>query len=149
MKIQLAINDDIPEILKMMADLNSMYGGSFNKAQNRQNLVNFLNNSELGRLWIIFAEGEAAGYAVLAFGFSFEYGGRDAFIDELYLKEKFRGKGFGSRIMSLIETEAKGLGVKTLHLEVDEENEHGKRLYSKSGFSNNGRLLLNKRISSS
>ncbi len=38
-------------------------------------------------------DGTAAGYAALTFGFSLEVGGRDAFIDELFLIEAARGKG--------------------------------------------------------
>jgi GNAT superfamily N-acetyltransferase len=41
------------------------------------------------------------GYIVLAFGFSFETGGRNAFIDELYVAPEHRGKGIARRAREL------------------------------------------------
>jgi len=62
---------------------------------------------------------------VLAFGFSFEYKGRDAFIDELFLKEAYRKKGIGGQTMRFVEQQAKELGVHAIHLEVEKSNRTG------------------------
>lgn len=74
------------------------------------------------------------GYIVLTFGYSLEMGGRDAFIDELFLIETVRGKGIGKRVMELIQAEARRLGVHALHLEVGRENERAQRVYRVAGF---------------
>ncbi len=58
----------------------------FEEAAARVNVQKFINDEHLGRLWLLKLEDEAIGYLALTFGFSFEYGGRDAFIDELYLE---------------------------------------------------------------
>jgi GNAT superfamily N-acetyltransferase len=81
---------------------------------------------------------------VLTFGFSFEYGGRDAFIDELYLEAAHRGKGIGGLTIDFVSEQAKVLGVKALHLEVERHNDWGNRLYRKKGFGGNERHLLTK-----
>jgi GNAT superfamily N-acetyltransferase len=41
----------------------------------------------------------AVGYIVLTFGYSLEYLGRDAFIDEFYLRESYRGRRWGRRTL--------------------------------------------------
>lgn len=142
----LAESKDSNEILDMMHEFNSFFGYAFNREQTGRNLDNFLGNAETGRLWIIKSGKHTAGYLVLAFGFSFEHNGRDAFIDELYVKEEFRNSGIGTAAMKFLESEAPKYGVKALHLEVEKGNETGSRLYKKSGFSGIGRELLNKKL---
>ncbi len=46
-----------------------------------------VGDETLGRVWVICAAGAAIGYVVLTLGYSLEYGGRDACIDELYVRE--------------------------------------------------------------
>jgi diamine N-acetyltransferase len=146
-KFVLADSKDSNEILEMMREFNSFFGYAFDRGKTGKNLEIFLSNKEMGRLWVIKAGGSIAGYMVLAFGFSFEHNGRDAFIDELYVKEEHRGTGIGTAAMKFLEHEAPGLGVKALHLEVEKGNEAGSRLYKANGFSGTGRELLNKKLS--
>lgn len=91
-------------------------------------------------------EGADIGYLVISFGFSFEYGGRDAFVDELYIVEGHRRKGIGKTVLQLAEKWALEMGIKALHLEVENHNEQAHRLYLNRGFKNNDRTLMSKRI---
>ena len=50
----------------------------------------------LGRAWLIEEAGQTIGYAVLGLGFGIEYGGADAFVDDLYLVPTARGRGLGA-----------------------------------------------------
>lgn len=144
--LRLAENSDILEILAMMADFYAIDNYPFRKDDAEKNLQKFIANESLGRLSLIY-QGEAlTGYIVLTFGFSFEYGGRDAFIDEFYLKSHFRGQGIGSNVMDLIADQAKALGVNAIHLEVENQNEAGQALYRRKGFQNNNRSLLTRKL---
>lgn len=51
----------------------------------RKALAKILLDNSLGRMWLIQHDGETIGYIVLTFGYSLEYRGRDAFIDEFYI----------------------------------------------------------------
>jgi len=148
MKIDFKIagEKDVPEILKMMEQFNSIDNYPFDKGQTKENLLLFLADQNLGRAWVIDSENLIIGYIILAFGFSFEYGGRDAFIDELFLKSEYRQKGIGKLAMDFIQDEAIGLGIKVVHLEVEKHNEKGAKLYRKKGYEDNGRVLLSKKI---
>ena len=60
----------------------------------------------LGRAWLIVESDEVLGYVVLCLGFGIEYGGADAFVDDLYLVPKARGRGLGRAVLQLVEIEA-------------------------------------------
>ena len=96
------------------------------------------------RGWLLEFQSQIVGYVVLTFGFSLEYGGLDAYVDELFVKPEFRGRGFASQTLEFLSLECKKLNVVALHLEVDNDNQSAKSLYAKMGFASTKRELLNK-----
>jgi ribosomal protein S18 acetylase RimI-like enzyme len=145
-KFTTAAEKDIPDILLMMEEFNSIDNYPFDKAGTKANLLQFLSDQSLGRAWTINFESLTIGYIVLAFGFSFEHDGRDAFIDELFLKSEFRKKGIGKLAMDFVWEEAQRLGINAVHLEVEQHNEAGSKLYREKGYEDNGRILLTKKM---
>lgn len=103
----------------------------------------------LARAWIVRHKDKAIGYVVLTLGYSIEYGGRDGFIDDLYLVPAARGWGFGRDLLEFALARAAELGIGTLHLEVETENEAATRLYRAAGFEETGRRLMRLRLRSS
>lgn len=108
--------------------------------------ADFVDDPTFGHAWFICAEAEAIGYLILTLGYSIEYGGRDAFIDEVYLRAAHRGQGIGRQALAFAETQCRALGVRALHLEVERENTHAHALYRKVGFVDHDRYLMTKRI---
>jgi hypothetical protein len=45
-----------------------------------------LAEQDLGQVWVLVRDHQPAGYMVITFGYSLEFGGRDAFIDELFVE---------------------------------------------------------------
>lgn len=78
-------------------------------------------------------EGEMAGYALLAKTFSQEAGGIVLWLEELYIREAYRGLGLGKEMFEFLES-SKGHDVTRIRLEVEEENENAVALYKKMGF---------------
>jgi GNAT superfamily N-acetyltransferase len=113
----------------------------------RTALENFIEDSTFGCIWWISADTEVIGYLVLTLGYSIEYGGRDAFIDEVYIRAGYRGQGIGRQAMAFAETQCRTLGVRALHLEVERDNTTAHVLYRKVGFVDHDRYLMTKRIS--
>ncbi|MGF1642035.1 MAG: GNAT family N-acetyltransferase [Thiotrichales bacterium] len=102
------------------------------------------------RAWLICLGQRPIGYVVLDFGYTIEFGGRDAFIDELFLEEARRGFGYGRAALEVLVSEAAALGIKALHLEVAHSNEPARRLYRTLGFDDRTRFsLMSKRLSPS
>jgi GNAT superfamily N-acetyltransferase len=109
-------------------------------------LDNFLADDSLGKVWLIHIGGTAAGYVVLTLGFSLEFNGRDAFVDELYIEERYRGRGVGGLALRVVEDTCRELGVSALHLEVDRENHRARTVYEKAGYEDRNNYLLTKRL---
>jgi GNAT superfamily N-acetyltransferase len=91
-------------------------------------------DSSLGRIWLVRCAGEVVGYAALTYGYSIEFQGRDAFVDELFLVPQARGRGVGSEVLGRVRKEAIALGIVALHLEVARDNGQARRLYERWGF---------------
>ena len=59
---------------------------------------------------------------------------KNGFIFELYVDEKFRGKGYGKQAILLIEEKARELGLKSLGLHVFAVNNVARNLYESVGY---------------
>ncbi|HEY0743464.1 MAG TPA: GNAT family N-acetyltransferase [Chryseosolibacter sp.] len=135
---------DIPVILSMMQQFNAIDNYPFNEAERTENLNALLNHPDYGKLWLIRKDDAIAGYTFLGFGFSFEFKGRDAFVDELFILPQFQSQGIGKLAIDFVTEEARNAGVKALHLEAEHHNERGLRLYRGKGFKDHKRFLLTK-----
>jgi ribosomal protein S18 acetylase RimI-like enzyme len=133
-------------LLRMMRSLAEQEPGAyfFDEPAVRDVLRKFLASPDLGRVWV-FLDGETpVGYILLTFGYSFEYHGRDSFIDELYIEPSYRRQGIGRRAMQFVEERARELGVNAIHLEVDEGNDPAAELYRRAGYDDRSRFLMTK-----
>ncbi len=144
---KVATRESIPGILQQMQQFNAIYRDPFDPAERARLLSEFLDTTQMGRLWQIEVDGTSVGYVVLAFGYSFEYHGRDAFIDELFIAENFRGCGLGGQTLDFIALQARELNIKTLHLEVEKSNKEARKLYKKKGYAGKDRMLLSRPVS--
>lgn len=82
--------------------------------------------------FLIEVEGRAAGYGLISKGFSQESGGQVIWIEELYIREDFRGQKLGSKFFAFVE-EAFPEATR-FRLEVEEENAAAARLYARLGY---------------
>jgi ribosomal protein S18 acetylase RimI-like enzyme len=137
---------DLERLRDLMAANYAESGYPFDPAAARDCFAAMLRDPALGRVWLVEAGGEVAGYAVLAFGYSLEYRGRDAFVDDLYVAPAQRGRGLGRAALEAVEAAARELGVRALHLEVERGNSAAQALYRRRGFRDNDRRLLTKRL---
>lgn len=133
-------------LLEMMRDFYAHFGYPFEDAGKLRVMEELAAHPHYGEVWLIHLAEEAlpVGYFVIGCGFSFEYGGRDAFLDELYLRPAFRGRGLGAQTLTFVLERARAIGIRCLHLEVERYNEAGQRLYRQFGFDDQHRLLLSK-----
>ena len=140
---------DADTILGFMRELYAMDGTTpLEEEKARRALLGIVRDPALGRVWVIQDGAEAIGYVILTLGYSLEYGGRDGFIDELFIAEAHRGRGVGREAMRFLDGICRELGVRALHLEVERANTAAQRLYRKFGFSDHDRYLLTKWIES-
>ena len=92
---------------------------------------NCINDSPYLEGYVFEAGDEVIGYGMIAKSFSTEFGCPCIWIEDIYLKEDYRGLGVGSRFFSLIEEK---YPMHILRLEAEEENERAIAVYKKNGF---------------
>lgn len=133
-------------LLEMMCELYAYDHSPFDERAALSALQQILADDSYGRVYLIWSGEMVVGYIVLTLGFSLEYHGRDAFVDEIYVKESHRGQGIGKRSLQFIEGVCRELGVKALHLEVERANARAQAVYRKEGFVAHDRYLMTRRF---
>ena len=118
----------------------------FDASTSRAAVQELLANPSLGRIWLLELEGRTAGYLVAIFGFILEFGGRQVFLDELFVAPAFQRKGLGSAALQFLEEESRRCGARVLRLEVARSNSQALALYAKRGFELHDRQTMSKRL---
>ncbi len=99
-----------------------------------------------GRIYLITTPEKTAGYLIVTFCYSAEFRGRFLLLDELYLREEFRGKGFGRRALDFAAGVGRACGLQIMRLEVSRKNQKALALYLNAGFKSSDRDFLSKNI---
>src|SRR5690348_853282 len=92
---RLAHTADIDLLTEFMRQFYAIDQYRFDEQIARTVLKTLIEEPSLGRLWLI-STAEAIGYIALTFGYSLEFHGRDAIVDELFLTEPYRNQGIGT-----------------------------------------------------
>jgi ribosomal protein S18 acetylase RimI-like enzyme len=146
--IREATLQDEAVLLRMMRHLAEQEPGKiqFNEPAVRVTFRRFLSLPAFGRVWLLCEGDKPVGYVVLTLGFSFEFHGHDAFVDELYIDAAYRRRGFGRQAVEFVERKAHEMGVNAIHLEVDNGNDPALELYRRAGYADHDRFLMTKRV---
>jgi diamine N-acetyltransferase len=104
---------DLDTLMELVKTYYEYDGHVFNAGLVKQSLKNLINDQTRGRVWIIdlidenFTKNRIIGYIILTYGYSLEFYGRDAFIDEFFIVEGMRRKGLGKKVIELVLEKAK------------------------------------------
>ncbi|HLV89341.1 MAG TPA: GNAT family N-acetyltransferase [Candidatus Sulfotelmatobacter sp.] len=145
-QFRIAVESDSDLLLEFMQEYYAFDGHGFDREKARGALTVLLRDERFGRAWLILDRETPAGYIVLCFGYSLEWLGRDAFVDEFYLREEFRGRGWGRAAVAFVEEAAQAEGIRALHLEVVEQNTRALELYRRLDFRRHDSTFLSKWI---
>ena len=143
---RIATPADLDVLLPLVRELWKHEHLEWHEQRTPEALLRLLGDANLGRVWISEDAGRAVGYLVLCFGYSLEFYGRDAFIDELYVAPAYRNHGHGVHLIATVEAACAELGVRALHLEVDRVNERARNLYLRAGFRDHDRFLMTRQL---
>ncbi|MDF1726648.1 MAG: GNAT family N-acetyltransferase [Sulfitobacter sp.] len=94
-----------------------------------------LEGSPYGVAYLIGPPRAPIGYIVICFGWSVEFGGLDAIIDELYIRPGVRGRGVATEALIALPRALSEVGLRAVHLEVERGNEAALKLYRRAGFA--------------
>lgn len=138
--------DDVDLLLPMMREFYAHEEIRFDEDAARHALQALIGNEAYGRAFLIRVGEEIVGYTVLTFGYSLEFHGRDAFVDELFLRAQWRGQGVGQQALNLLAEVCATHQIAALHLEVERQNTRAQQTYRRAGFVDHDRYLLTKWI---
>jgi diamine N-acetyltransferase len=141
-----ATGEDLERLVHLMGEFYAESGYPLNQGRAGQAFSALLADERLGHVWLIQKDSQDVGYLVLTMGYSMEYGGRDAFVDDLFIRAQFRGAGLGTAALAQVREFAANLGVRALHLEVARDNTIAQALYRQAGFRDTERQLLTLRL---
>jgi diamine N-acetyltransferase len=138
---------DLELLLPMMRDMqeDDPWSETFHEPTVRANLTELLANPVYGVAYLVREENALIGYLVICFDYSLEYGGKGAWIDELFVEAAHRGKGIGTQLLDLAEAASREHNAKFLHLEVNHGNP-AVELYRRRGFLDHHRYLMSKAL---
>ena len=142
--ILIRANDDhLPELLVMIREFCDIDAHDFDEKRIRSALPALLASDEYGVVWMI---GDPAdGYAVVTWGYSLESGGREALIDEIYLRS--RERGLGTRALAAILEDCRNRGCKIAFLETEAHNARVRRFYARAGFTEDDSVWMSRPLS--
>jgi ribosomal protein S18 acetylase RimI-like enzyme len=94
----------------------------------------FLEQPELGFVWMAFDERGAAGICVVCYAISTSMGAVVAKLDDVSVKKDRRGQGIGTELLTQLKTQLKKEAVARIDVAVHLENPEARRFYERFGF---------------
>jgi GNAT superfamily N-acetyltransferase len=94
----------------------------------------FLEQPELGFVWMAFDEKGAAGVCVICYAISTSMGAVVAKLDDVSVKPDRRGKGIGTALLEQLKDQLRREAVTRIDVGVHLENPQARRFYERQGF---------------
>lgn len=137
---------DLPLLLLLIEEYYASDGLEFGRDTISAGLEQLLAHPEYGQAFLIYDEEAIVGYTILTYAFDLEFGGRQAFVTDLFLRAEYRGQGLGTKTMHNLERFARERGLKSLELQVEMHNQAARAFYQKLGFRTHNRIPLSKML---
>ena len=132
LKIRKATENDFPAIFGLITEL-AEYEESLDKVSNSLELM--YEQKDYFNCYVAETEEkEIIGMALYYFSY-YTWVGKTLYLDDLYVKEAWRGNGLGTRLMDKMFEVAKAEKCNRFRLQVLNWNESAIKLYEKSGFT--------------
>lgn len=94
----------------------------------------FLQFPRSGEIVLAVSGGDAAGCCVLTYVISTSAGDWVAKLDDVFIDERFRGRGMGTAMMMFVEEHARRRGARRIDTSVHSKNYGAARFYQRLGY---------------
>ena len=142
--LRIASLEDYEKLIPLIKEFCEIDNHEFHDKRIKNSLVPLLKNNDLGKVIILETDGELNGYAVLTWGWSLESGGREALLDEIYVRE--RNQGWGTLLLDKVLATAKENNAQIIFLETELANERVRDFYLRHGFNKEDSIWLSQKI---
>lgn len=133
-------------LAELMREFYAHEGIDYERSRAHEAFRTLVADPALGRIWIFRVDDTVVGYTAVTVCYSLEFAGRYALVDELYVREGWRGRGIGARALALAAEACRQLGVAAVRLEVDTWNTRAMALYQRLGFELQERYMMSRWI---
>jgi ribosomal protein S18 acetylase RimI-like enzyme len=121
-------------------------GMAFAPARAEAALARLIGEPALGWVTVACQHDAIVGYLAVTLGYSLEFGGQYALIDEIYIDRQQRGQGIGTGLVEGLVGECRARGLVAVRLEVERVNVEAQRFYERLGFEKHDRDLMTRRL---
>ena len=134
--------EHLPLLLELVAEFCEVDQHPYDSARVALALGPLLEDDQYG---VVYLVNQDSGYLVVTWGYSLESGGREALIDEIYLRK--RGEGLGGKVMDALFVDMAARGVVKMFLETETHNHRARRFYARQGFDEDDSIWMSREIS--
>ena len=133
---------DVEQLIAMMDEFYAEGGFPLNHHRTTEAFTTLIADDRLGCVFFIQAGAEDVGYVVVTLCYSMEFGGPNAFVDDLFVRKPFRGAGLGTAALTGLRDEFTKRGVRAIHVVTGRDNAAAQAVYRRAGFAHTDRELL-------
>ena len=144
--LHLATTDDLPKLLPLVAAFHDHQGFDTTADHQRDAIAPLVDGSPHGAVWLIGPRRAPVGYVAVSFGWSVEFGGLDAMVDELFIRSAVRKRGMGGEALDGLAKALKEGGIRALHLEARKDDESLQKFYARARFKARDSYVLMSRV---
>lgn len=143
-----ATTEDVPLLVALMREFYAESEFLLDSQWAAESFCALLSDNSKGAAWVVYHGAELAGYVVLTLRHSMEYGGLDAFVDDLYVRPGHRRQGLGRAALNTLLAECERRNLQALHAEAGRDNAAAQALYRSFGLGvlDDARQLLTVRF---
>jgi len=110
--------------------LNSYGLARFNIPEYKAYFLQFTRSTRRGIQHLCCLDQTPIGFSTVYFTFSTFYGGRVAYLNDLYVASEFRGRGAGRALLDNVQANARSRGIGVVQWLVREDNHRAQQFYT-------------------
>ena len=127
-------SDDVEAIVEMMKDYALEIGQVFSDRFARRTVDTLRTVASAGRVWMVRLDSQNIGYLIMTFGFDTQTAEREAFLDNLYLKQEFRGQGNGIKSVDFAKYQGRKFGATIFRMRPRASDQSAQNFCARCGF---------------
>lgn len=132
--IRLAHSEDFNKIDPLVSAYCGEFGLGLDSTARTDALMPLLQGSPMGVVYLIGPPSAPVGYAIVTFSWSIEHGGLQAILDQIFMRDKVRGRGMGRETLNKICVMLRENGVGSLSLSLPRQDARLERFLLSVGF---------------